>query len=252
MLVNLVTARARRRRGIRTSIISLGLVELVLLLLFPFPAQSYAQGASHAQQKESLGSLSSIGEVYVNDSPAPVESTIFAGDRLRTGETGTATFTMSGKGTLKITPQSQVLFAGSYLFTAELEAGTVVLSSISGPNGVTLRIGNFVIVSSIRQQSATSKTDRTMDGSFRVSCLDGSVGVLTLDGKAGQFLQAGQSLSISAKNEMSPFSSAAARQPAQALHSGWLYLGLGGAAAAAAAATLGHGGGRQSVSPSTP
>jgi hypothetical protein len=158
---------------------------------------------------------------------------------------------MSGKGTLKITPQSQVLFAGSYLFTAELEAGTVVLSSISGPNGVTLRIGNFVIVSSIRQQSATSKTDRTPDGSFRVSCLDGSVGVLTLDGKAGQFLQANQSLGISAKNEILPFSSAA-KQPAQAFHSGWLYLGLGGAAAAAAAATLGHGGGRQSVSPSTP
>jgi ferric-dicitrate binding protein FerR (iron transport regulator) len=111
---------------------------------------------------------------------------------------------------------------------------------------VTLRIGNFVIVSSIRQQSTTSKIERNPDRSFQISCLDGSVGVLTLDGKAGQFLQAGQSLSISAKNEMSPFSSAAKR-PAQGLHSGWLYLGLGGAAA-----TLGHGGGKQSVSPSGP
>jgi hypothetical protein len=248
MHVNLVTARARGKKGNRTSIVSLG---LVLLLLFPFPAQSHSQGASQEQQKESLGSLSSIGEVYVNDAPAPVESTIFSGDRLRTGETGNATFTMSGKGTLKVTPQSEVLFAGSYQFTAELDAGTVVLSSISGPSGVTLRIGNFVIVSSIRQQSATSQIDRTADGSFRVSCLNGSVGVLTLDGKAGQFLQAGQSLRISAQNQLSPFSSAA-RAPSQALHSSWLYLGLGGAGAAAAAAAFGHGGGKQSISPSTP
>jgi hypothetical protein len=248
MHVNLVTARARGKKGNRTSIVSLG---LVLLLLSPFPAQSHSQGASQEQQKESLGSLSSIGEVYVNDAPAPVESTIFSGDRLRTGETGNATFTMSGKGTLKVTPQSEVLFAGSYQFTAELDAGTVVLSSISGPSGVTLRIGNFVIVSSIRQQSATSQIDRTADGSFRVSCLNGSVGVLTLDGKAGQFLQAGQSLRISAQNQLSPFSPAA-RAPSQALHSSWLYLGLGGAGAAAAAAAFGHGGGKQSVSPSTP
>jgi hypothetical protein len=251
MFVNSVMLRPKRRRGIRISAVSLGLFELVALLLFPFPAQSHLQAVSREQQKESLGSLSSVGEVYVNDSPVPVESTIFSGDRLRTGESGTATFTMSGKGTLKITPLSQVFFAGSYLFTAELQAGTVILSTISGPSGVTLRIGNFVIVSSIRQQSATSKIERNPDGSFQISCLDGSVGVLTLDGKAGQFLQAGQSLSISAKNEMSPFSSAAKR-PAQGLHSGWLYLGLGGAAAAAAAATLGHGGGKQSVSPSGP
>jgi hypothetical protein len=251
MFVNLVMPRPRRRRAISTSTVSLGLFRLVALLLFPFLAQSHGQGVSQEQQKESLGSLSSIGEVYVNDSPAPVESTIFSGDRLRTGEAGNATFTVSGKGTLKITPQTQVLFAGNYQFTAELEAGSVILSAISGPNGVTLRIGNFVIVSSFRQQSATSKIDRTPDGSFRVSCLDGSVGVLTLDGKAGQFLQAGQSLSISPKNELSPLSSSA-KQSGQSFHSGWLLLGLGGGGAAIAAATLSHGGGKQSVSPSTP
>jgi hypothetical protein len=251
MFANPITPRSRRRREFATSIVSLGLVLPVSLLLSPFPAQSQGQVVSQEQQKESLGSLSSVGEIYVNDSPSPVESTIFSGDRLRTGETGTATFTMSGKGTLKITPLSQVVFAGSYLFTAELQAGTVILSAISGPSGVTLRIGNFVVVSSIRQQSATSKIERTPDGSFRVSCLDGSVGVLTLDGKSGLFLQAGQSLSISPRNELLPFSSAA-KQPAQGFHSGWLLLGLAGAGAAAAAATLGHGGGKQSVSPSTP
>jgi hypothetical protein len=251
MFVNLVTPRPKGRCGIRASTLSLGLIPLVSLLLLAIPVQCHGQAVSQEQQKESLGSLSSIGEVYVNDSPAPSESTIFSGDRLRTGETGTASFTMSGKGTLKITPQSQVLFAGNYQFTAELEGGTVVLSSISGPNGVTLRIGNFVIVSSFRQQSATSKIDRTPGGSFRVSCLDGSVGVLTLDGKAGEFLQPGQSLSISPKNELSPFRSET-RQSGQNFHSSWLFLGLGGAGAAAAAAALSHGGGKQSISPSGP
>jgi len=111
------------------------------------------------QQKESLGSLSSIGEVYVNDSAAPVESTIFSGDRLRTGESGTATFTVSGKGTLKVLPRSEVVFPGNYQFTAELKNGTVVLSSVSGPRGIALRVENFVLVSSIREQSATTKIE---------------------------------------------------------------------------------------------
>jgi len=224
---------------------------LYLFVLLQFPTSGYPYAVSQEQQRESLGSLSSIGEVYVNDSAAPVESTIFSGDRLRTGESGTATFTVSGKGTLKILPRSEVVFPGNYQFTAELKNGTVVLNSISGPSGITLRVQNFVLVSSIRQQSATTRIEGAANGSFVISCLDGSVGVLTVEGKSGQFLQAGQSLSISAGEILSSVSSAM-NTTGHNFHSGWLYLGLGGAAAAAATAGLGRGGGKQSISPSAP
>jgi ferric-dicitrate binding protein FerR (iron transport regulator) len=225
---------------------------LLCLFILPQPSESsYTQAASQEQQKEPLGSLSSIGEVYVNGSAAPVESTIFPGDSVRTGGTGTATFTVSGKGTLKISPRSEVVFPGSYQFTAELKSGTVVLNSISGPSGITLRVENFVLVASVRQQSVTARIEGAANGSFLVSCLDGSVGVLTMESKSGQFLSAGQSLRISAGETLS-FVSPATKATAPNFHSGWLLLGLGGAGAAAAAAGLGHGGGRQSISPSVP
>jgi hypothetical protein len=247
VVVNSIALQPWRKKGARILTLSLGTIGLLVVPLFLLPAPSYC--LSQAEQKEALGSLSSVGEVYVNDSAAPGESTIFAGDRLRTGETGNATFTASGKGTLKISSQSDVVFAANYQFTAELRTGTAILHSISGPQGITLRIGNFVLVSSFRQQSATSQIERARDGSYRVSCLDGSLGVLTLDAKSGQFLQAGQSLDISSKQELLTFSPP---KGPQSFHSSWLLLGLGGAGAAAAAAELSHGGGKQSVSPSAP
>jgi hypothetical protein len=246
------SSSTRREKGKRRS--GRLIVPLCFLYLFVLPQFSttgYARGVSQEQQKESLGSLSSIGEVYVNDSAAPVESTIFSGDRMRTGETGTATFTVSGKGTLKILPGSEVVFPGNYQFTAELRNGRVVLSSISGPSGITLRVGNFVLVSSIREQSATAKIEGAANGSFAVLCLEGSVGVLTVEGKSGQFLPAGQSLRISGGEVLSAVPSAK-NIAGHNFQSGWLYLGLGGAAAAAAAAGMGRGGGKQSISPSAP
>ncbi len=239
--------KAKRRTG--NLIVPLCFLDLFVLLLFS--TSGYAHAVSQEQQRESLGSLTSIGEVYVNGSAAPVESTIFSGDSVRTGETGTATFTVSGKGTLKIFPRTEVAFPGSYQFTAELKSGTVVLNSISGPSGITLRVVNFVLVSSVRQQSAATKIEGGANGSFVVSCLDGSVGVLTVEGKSGQFLQAGQSVNISAGEIISSVSPAT-KTAGHSLHSGWLYLGLAGAAGAAGAAGLARGAGRQPISPSGP
>jgi hypothetical protein len=242
--------RREKAKGQGGGLIAL-LCSLYLFILLQLSGSGYAQAAAQEQQKETLGSLSGIGEVYVNSSAAPVESTIFAGDRVRTGDSGTATFTVSGKGTLKIFPRSEVVFPGSYQFTAELKSGAVVLNSISGPSGITLRVENVVLVSSVRQQSASARVEGGANGTFLVSCLDGSVGVLTMESKSGQFLSAGQSLRISGGEALS-FVSPAKNATVPNFHSGWLYLGLGGAAAAAAAAGLGHGGGRQSVSPSGP
>jgi hypothetical protein len=224
----------------------------LLLFLSAIPIPSYALGRKQDQQKEPLGSLTGVGQVYLNDAPAMGEFTIFSGDRVRTGPTGTATFTISGKGTLKISPQSQIVFSGAYQFTADLEAGTIVLNTNSGPNGLTLRIGNYVVVSNSRKQLASLRVTRAPDGSVQVSCLDGTAGVLTLEGQVGQFLQAGQSINISASSYFSPSSASSTVKSAENSHKGWLLLGLGGGGAAAAAALLLRGGSAQSISPSGP
>jgi hypothetical protein len=246
-------SRERNRTGARAFAILGSLIRVLAVLLPLFSAPGYGRGTSLEPKKEPLGSLSSAGEVYVNDFPAPADSTIFSGDRLRTGATASATFTVSGRGSLKISAQSEVAFPGNDLFAAQLDAGTVVLSSFVGGNGVTLRIGEFVLIPSFpREQSTASKIDRGRDGSFRVSCLDGSVGILTLEGRSGEFLHAGQSVRVSLKSESSPVFSSPAAKPAavQNLHPGWLLLGLAGAGAASAA--LANRGGGPSVSPSAP
>jgi hypothetical protein len=241
----------RRLAGCLTLPVVFIYMNLLLLLLSALPIPSYAFGPRQEQQKEPLGSLTGVGEVYLNEAPAMGESTIFSGDRVRTGAAGDATFTMSGKGTLKISPQSQIVFSGAYQFTADLESGTIVLNTNSGPNGLTLRIGNYVVVSYSRKQPASLRVTRTSDGSVLVTCLDGTAGVLTLEGQVGQFLQAGQSLNVS-PSSYSAFSSASTVKSAEHSHKGWLLLGLGGAGAAAASALLLRGGAAQSISPSGP
>jgi len=252
MSMNPRTLEHRERRGAKFSAFAVALtkVNLLLLLLSAFPIPSYGRGSQQEQSREPLGSLTSVGEVYLNDSLAPGEATIFPGDKVRTGETGTAAFAMSGKGTVKISPLSRVVFSGSYEFTAALEAGTIVLNTITGPKGLTLRIGNNVVVPYTRQKSATLQVTRAPDGSIHVACLDGSAGVLTMDGNVGQFLQAGQSTSISASSNF--LSAPSTPEGAgSSHHPGWILLGLAGAGAAAAAALL-HGGSTQSISPSGP
>src|SRR5215469_7596415 len=109
--VQSVTSQSVERRRAKAWRVSCSLLGCVLFLL---SALSYGQKSSQEGPKEPLGSLSSVGEVYVNDSPVPAESTIFPGDRIRTGATGVAIFTMGGSGTVKIAPQSQVLSSGSH------------------------------------------------------------------------------------------------------------------------------------------
>src|SRR5438128_4461518 len=237
--------------------------QILAALLLLFPTLSCAQAAPQAKEREPLGSLTSIGEVYVNDSAAPAEITIFSGDRVRTGETGSATFNMSGKGSLKLSPRSQVLFSGKYEYTAELEAGAVVMNSVSGPNGFTLRIGNYVLLPSTKEHLALASIDRAPDGSYLVTCSDGAIGVLNLQGTSGKFLQVGQAVSVAPNGELFPVmrqdvtpvssaKSASAARKSRGSFTGWGYLGLAAGGAAGAAAALAHGGGKQSVSPAGP
>src|SRR5882762_5177464 len=236
----------------RSSAIYMGLLRPLVALFLLLTALSRVQALPQEQDREPLGSLTSIGEVYVNDSPATVEITIFSGDRVRTGESGSATFNMSGKGQLKLSPRSQVLFSGKYEYTAELEAGAVVMNSVSGPNGFTLRIGNDVLVPSVKERTALASIDRAPDGSFLVTCSDGAIGVLALQGTSGQFLQVGQSVSVAPNGALFPVvdqqtvtsvpkgKNSGARNAGRS-YTGWALVGLAGAGAAGAAAGLSHG-----------
>jgi hypothetical protein len=252
--VQSVTSQSEVRRGAKASRVSCSLLGCVLFLL---AALSYGQKSSPEGPKEPLGSLNSVGEVYVNDSSVPTESTIFAGDRIRTGATGVAIFTMGGSGTVKIAPKSEVLISGSHQFSAELQTGTVVLHSVSGGTWMSLRLGDYVVLPSTRAQATTSKVERDPAGSFFVSCLDGNIGVLTLTGGSGDFLQAGQSVRVSPTAEAAVIGVRPIRvKPAFGVEfpdkKGWILLGLGGAGAATLALEIAQHGGKKSVSPAVP
>jgi hypothetical protein len=228
------TCEARLRR------LSLALAPLIV-----FGAPVCSSASQQELSSEKLGSLTSLGEVYVNDSSTPVVSTASSGDKIRTGETGEATLAVTGRGTLKIRPLSQVALSGNDQYIAELEKGTVLVNSVPGSDGLILRIGNYVVVSTVRSLATGLRITRAQDGSFLVNCLEGKVGVLTVEGKSGQLLQAGQSLTVSAKSDLLVSSPVA--KPKGNSHTRWILLGLAGAGAAGAAAALAHGGGNHTV-----
>ena len=241
----------------------LPIIFFVALQFVLLPALARAASPSNkTQDKEALGSLSSVGEVYVNDALAPAESTIFSGDVLRTSDAGTATFATSGRGSFKITSRSQLVFTGSDKYVAELKSGTVVMSSLSGPAGVNLRAGNFVVVAVTQGDQSTSRIDTGGDGSFLVTCVEGSVGVLPLEGPNGLFLQFGQSITITPQGELTeakapappPSTPAQPNAPTSVQkksHAGWIILAAAGAGGVGAVAALaGHKG--NAVSPAAP
>lgn len=248
--VNFPRASQRENRKASIFVAACLNVSLFLALLCVLSIPTWARASQQEQFRENLGSLTSQGEVYVNDSPTSVMSTVSSGDTIRAGESGEATLAVAGKGTLKIRPLSQILLSGNDQYTAELEKGTVLLDSVPGSDGLIVRIGNYVVVPSVRSLATALSVTKAQDGSFLVYCLGGKIGVLTVEGKSGQLLQAGQSLTVSAKSELLASSSA----PKAKGHSRtrWILLGLAGAAGAGAAAALAHRGGNQTVTLSVP
>lgn len=252
----------QRQERKKAGAVALGFVALLVPQMFFFSTNSNALPRRQVQKqqeekKQPLGSLTATGEVYVNDKLTPTETTIFAGDTLRTGETGTAVFTMSGNGALKIGAQTQVVISGDAAFAAELKSGAVVIDSLSGPSGMKLRAGSAVVVPAVRSQVTAAKIERQADGSFLVTCLEGAISAIALQGISGQLLEAGQSVSILPGGELVARTEvtvkpSAPRQHVGLSHTGWTLLGVAGGGAGIAAAVAGHRGGKQSVSPSVP
>jgi hypothetical protein len=230
---------------------------LTLRLLF-FGTAAHAQAGPSEPQGQSLGSLNTAGEVYLNESRAPSELTIFSGDILRTGETGTAVLTTTGKGSFEISHQSQVGFDGDPRYFAELKQGTISLKTSGGEGPAAVRAGNFVVVQTNRNEQTAATIASLADGSFLVTCSAGNVGVIPLQQTTGLFLQAGQSARISPNGELTASNPATPAAPAPPVRSGsnrrlWIYLGLAGAGAGAGiAVALANGASHPPVSPSSP
>jgi len=241
--------------------ISFGLILMLTLqvsvLTTSADSASVSQEQTQSTKRQPLGSLTATGEVYVNDKVAPAESTVFVGDTIRTGEASTAIFTMTGNGTLKIGAQSQVVISGDPQVATELQSGTAVIDSISGPSGIKLRVGNFAVVPAVRSRVTSAKIEAQPGRTFQVTCLTGDISALPLQGGSGQLLEAGQSVSISpgrglvAQKQSGLKLSGSSHTEALKGRTGWTLFGLAGAGAGAAALALTHGGGTP-VSPSTP
>src|ERR1700732_3107493 len=70
-------------------------------------AGALAGARTRSQEHQALGSLSSVGQVSVNNSAAPADATIFSGDVIHTAANATATFTSSAEGSFQIMAGSQ-------------------------------------------------------------------------------------------------------------------------------------------------
>src|SRR6202521_2477944 len=159
-------------------------------------------GGARKAQNQALGSMTTVGSVYINGVPAPADLTIFPGDTLKTSDTGSAAFSISGKGAFKILSNSEMVFPPDPRYTAELKAGSVVMNSFNGATDISLRVGNYVMAPVIEAQQSTSQVVRHADGSFTVTCLEGSVGMIPLEGATGRVLQSGESVNILPSGEL--------------------------------------------------
>src|SRR4029077_18940922 len=254
------------KRGLKTPVkICLRSVFLQLLILHFSICLVYgaAYPGQEPEQQQALGSLTTTGEVYLNSSEAPAQATVLAGDVLRTSPGGTAMFTLAGNGSLRISPNTEIVFAGGPQYAAELKLGKVVMNSFNGPMGITLRAGSSVVVAVAEGKQSTSSIEAPSDGSFLISCLGGSVGVIPLQGGKGIFIREGQSVSVSPQGELSAMiaqaeapaalgsteTAPAARQKHS--HARWILIGVGAAGAVAAAAILSARGSGASVNTPT-
>jgi hypothetical protein len=220
-------------------------------------AAAAKQDQTQNAKKPPLGSLSSTGEVYVNDKPVPIESTVFVGDTVRTGANSTAVFTMTGNGTLKIGAQTRVVLTGDPQFATELQSGTAVIDSLSGPSGIKLRVGEYVVVPAVRSRVTSAKIEQQADGTFLVTCLDGDISTLALQGTAGRLLEASQAVTLTPSGQLLVQKQSGGKPTGSGItgplssRKGWTLLGLAGGGAGLAALVLGHGG-KPPVSPSGP
>jgi hypothetical protein len=202
VIVELLSGEILRRSLRRRVNASVRVALLATGLLCAVPFMAGAPRAARKAQNQALGSMTTVGPVYINGVPAPADLTIFPGDTLKTAELGSAAFSISGKGSFKILSNSEIVFPPDPRYSAELKAGSVVMNSFNGATDVSLRVGNYVVAPVIEAQQSTSQVVRRADGSFTITCLEGSVGMIPLEGATGRVLQSGESVTILPSGEL--------------------------------------------------
>lgn len=208
-------------------------------------------------RRRPLGVFKVKGEVYVNNSPAPSESTIFAGDTVRTGENGFATFASSGEGSLVINSNTEISFPDDARYIAELHQGTVVLHILAGSTRFQLRVLSVTVNAPVRTE-ATAEVHRAAQGFARVTCKVASVVVYGLEDQSLFGLKPKESVTISLSGQVEFAPSAPIAPPAASAKAGgdhrtaWIVLGVAGAGGAGIAAAVAGRGGHRTVSPSSP
>src|SRR5438105_6692827 len=118
-----------------------GLLRLLVALLLLLLAVTRARALPQEQERETLGSLTSVGEVYVNDSPAPAEITIFSGDRGRRWGKWSTSINIKGKGPPKAPSGRQTLLAGQEEIYVVVGAGGGRVDSNKRTKGVEAAVG---------------------------------------------------------------------------------------------------------------
>src|SRR6202166_3945389 len=92
-----ILERSLRRRvnaSMRVALLAAG-------LLCALPLMAGAPRAARKAQNQALGSMTTVGPVFINGVPAPADLTIFPGETLKPGERGSPVFCSSGKGAFK-------------------------------------------------------------------------------------------------------------------------------------------------------
>lgn len=213
-------------------------------------------------QRQPIGSLRASGEVLVNEFRVPETTTVYPGDAVRTGLDGSAGVEVPNKGTILISPQTQISFNPSG-YLAKLTEGSVSLKTTKPVTDFQIQIGQFVVIPQPDVENVAAEIERTADGSARVKALTGSVGVIDLGGVQTVFISAGEEVVISSDGVLSRVG-AAPRLPApptpqpagpevRSIPTRWLYVaGAGGGAGVAVALAAGGDGASPTLSPSIP
>jgi len=177
----------------------------------------FASSSLQAQSQAALpiGSLRATGEVYVNNSPASGEQTLFAGDTVRTGATGNAAVLIPSRGTLLVSPTTRITFPATARAFAALAQGAIAIR-VSPDAKLQIDVGHSLVVT-VPEGESVAAIERAADGAVKVSCEAGSVGIIQVDGPRSVFLRAGQSLQLTpdgrVRQEETPPSTPPSEQP---------------------------------------
>jgi hypothetical protein len=206
--------------------------------------QASTPSAAWAQTGQTLGFLQLTGEVDVNGMRAANGQTIFSGDTVRTGADGAAVFNLPDVGTLTIEKQSEVSFhTGQSIAT--LKQGTIDVRSIQAGTNLDVQFGRFLLFTSAVGSAGILTVDA--NGAARIECRSGSIAVTAVGGPQAVFLQPGQSVSVTAVQNVesaapgapTPTGAPAGTAPAaKKSRTAYYILGAAGAAGATTAVIL--------------